>query len=343
MVDGSEENMSDAVSTPYAPFPDEPAYDMGEEQNEYSRGPFLFLVALIVLAAFGGVVYVAYQQGLREGQRTPPPTIAAKPGPIRDKPAEPGGLQEPYQDKFVLNGGDAATDISVLQGPEEPVARPLPVEAVIPEEPVIVEEALRSAAGEPTIADLIDESRQVDAGAALAVIDIEPDPIPVAEPMIIERARPTAPEPVATELEIAEPDAVAVEPASVVEDKVEVAVIPDPATNAGTEPASVPVVPEPKADRSQVTGSLNASSGSWVVQVASVKGDQAQAQQKADTIGQAYQSTLASLALEVKRADLGDKGVYYRVRIGPFADKSGANTVCQKLKGEGQDCFVAKP
>jgi len=336
MADGSEEKMSDAVSTPYAPFPDEPAYDMSEEQNEYSRGPFLFLVALIVLAAFGGVVYVAYQQGLREGQRTPPPTIAAKPGPIRDKPADPGGLEEPYQDKFVLNGEDAGTDISLLQGPEEPVARPLPVEEAIPEEPVDVEESIRSAAAEPTIADLIDESRAVDAGAALAVIDVEPDPVPVAEPMIIERARPPAPEP---EPVAEEPEAVPLEVTRAPE-PVELAVVPDPEPEA---PAQEMRAAAPEGDRTQVTGSLNPSSGNWVVQVASVKGDEAQAQRRADSIGESYQSTLASLALEVKRADLGDKGIYYRVRIGPFAEKSGANEICQKLKGEGQDCFVAKP
>ena len=340
MTNGSEENMSDAVSTPYAPFPDEPAYDMSEDQNEYSRGPFLFLVALIVLAAFGGVVYVAYQQGLREGQRTPPPTIAAKPGPIRDKPAEPGGLQEPYQDKFVLNGEDAGTDIAVLQGPEEPVARPLPAEEAVPEEPVVVEEAIRSAAAEPTIADLIDESRTVDAGAALAVIDVEPDPVPVAEPMIIERARPAAPQPVQ-----AEPEAVPVELKPAVEETMDLAVVPDPEPEpaAAQRQAEVSSPAAPEADMAQVTGALNPSSGSYVVQVASVKGDQAQAQRRADSVSQTYRSTLGSLAVGVKRADLGAKGVYYRVRIGPFADKAGANDVCQKLKGAGQDCFVAKP
>lgn len=335
MADGSEENMSDAVSTPYAPFPDEPAYDMSEDQNEYSRGPFLFLVALIVLAAFGGVVYVAYQQGLREGQRTPPPTIAANPGTIREKPTDPGGLEEPYQDKFVLNGEDTATDISILQGPEEPMARPLPAEEAVPEEPVDVEESIRSAAGEPTIADLIDENRAVDAGAALAVIDVAPDPVPVAEPMIIERARPPASEPV-----VEEPESVPLEVTRAPEEPVELAVVPDPEPAAPVDDLQAAA---PEGDRTQVTGSLNPSSGNWVVQVASVKGDQGQAQRRADSIGQSHQSTLASLALEVKRADLGDKGIYYRVRIGPFAEKSGASEICQKLKGEGQDCFVAKP
>ena len=39
-------------------------------------------------------------------------------------------------------------------------------------------------------------------------------------------------------------------------------------------------------------------------------------------------------------ADLGDKGVYYRIRVGGFADSRKAGDFCSEFKGGGRDCFV---
>jgi len=40
------------------------------------------------------------------------------------------------------------------------------------------------------------------------------------------------------------------------------------------------------------------------------------------------------------RADLGSKGVFYRVNVGGFRSKSDAKGFCTKLKARGQDCLV---
>jgi cell division protein FtsN len=40
--------------------------------------------------------------------------------------------------------------------------------------------------------------------------------------------------------------------------------------------------------------------------------------------------------------DLGEKGTWYRVRVGSFADKAGAADFCAKLKAEGASCLPAK-
>jgi hypothetical protein len=45
---------------------------------------------------------------------------------------------------------------------------------------------------------------------------------------------------------------------------------------------------------------------------------------------------------DVKRADLGDKGIYYRTRVAGLADKSAAQSLCNSFKAAGQACFVAK-
>ena len=50
-----------------------------------------------------------------------------------------------------------------------------------------------------------------------------------------------------------------------------------------------------------------------------------------------------TLAEDVQRVDLGAKGIWYRLRMGPFADKTAAVAACEKLKAEGATCFLAAP
>ncbi|MBX9746028.1 MAG: SPOR domain-containing protein [Hyphomonadaceae bacterium] len=45
--------------------------------------------------------------------------------------------------------------------------------------------------------------------------------------------------------------------------------------------------------------------------------------------------------LDVERADLGQRGVYYRVRAGYFADRTNAARFCDRIRQMGQDCIVA--
>jgi hypothetical protein len=42
--------------------------------------------------------------------------------------------------------------------------------------------------------------------------------------------------------------------------------------------------------------------------------------------------------LDVQRADLGARGVYYRVRAGYFASREEAARFCERIRELGQDC-----
>jgi len=44
----------------------------------------------------------------------------------------------------------------------------------------------------------------------------------------------------------------------------------------------------------------------------------------------------------IRRSDLGDRGVYYRVQVGPFSTIGEANQLCGSLKKSGADCVVQK-
>jgi cell division septation protein DedD len=42
------------------------------------------------------------------------------------------------------------------------------------------------------------------------------------------------------------------------------------------------------------------------------------------------------------RADLGTKGIVYRVRLAGFEDQNAAKKSCTKLKSSGISCYVSK-
>ena len=46
--------------------------------------------------------------------------------------------------------------------------------------------------------------------------------------------------------------------------------------------------------------------------------------------------------MTVHRADLGAKGIYYRVLVGPFANANEAVELCGKLKAAGGNCLIQR-
>jgi cell division protein FtsN len=69
----------------YEPPDDVHVFDGAEEDDdaEGSRLPLLIVIALFVLAAFGGVVWLAYTQGVARGRTDAPRTIVAQSGPAK--------------------------------------------------------------------------------------------------------------------------------------------------------------------------------------------------------------------------------------------------------------------
>jgi hypothetical protein len=49
----------------------------------------------------------------------------------------------------------------------------------------------------------------------------------------------------------------------------------------------------------------------------------------------------AQARLDTERADLGPRGIYYRVRAGYFSDRANATRFCDRIRQMGQDCIVA--
>ena len=84
-----------------------------------------------------------------------------------------------------------------------------------------------------------------------------------------------------------------------------------------------------------------AAGGAYVVQVSAQKTED-EARASYQSLQQKYPSVLSGRDASIRRADLGDKGVYYRAQIGPFATADQANSFCGDLKAAGGRCIVQK-
>jgi hypothetical protein len=55
-----------------------------------------------------------------------------------------------------------------------------------------------------------------------------------------------------------------------------------------------------------------------------------------------FPTQLGSREAVIKRAELGEKGVYYRALVGPFASSDEATQFCGNLKTAGGQCLVPR-
>ena len=297
----------------YEPSDDLRVFDGSEDDEdvEGSRLPLLIVLALLVLAMFAGVVWLAYTQGVARG-RTETPVLTAQNGPARIAPQNPGGAEQPYKGFKIYEqpappdeDADAVTTAAAAQVAPPPAALPKPVAAA----PAPIKAAPVVAA--PVVATPRPEAVKIAAAvpAKVAPAAIKPPPPvaakPAAVPAIVKKELPPPPSaPVG--LATAAPRSLA----------------PVPAKPA---PPSAPAV----------------AAGGSVLQIGAYK-----SQAEADGAWKAYKAKHAALLAEasedVQQADLGDKGTWYRLRLVGFPSKDVASAMCDRLKADGGGCFLGK-
>jgi tetratricopeptide (TPR) repeat protein len=107
-------------------------------------------------------------------------------------------------------------------------------------------------------------------------------------------------------------------------------------------PAKKPVqVAEAKpADEEQISDAAPAIQTGWAVQIASAANEDA-----AWSTWKKMQSrhkVLKSKEASVVKADLGAKGIFYRVRFTGYEDQASAKKACASLKAGGVSCYISK-
>lgn len=291
-------------------------FDDDEEEGTLLR----WASALFVLAALGGFValaWYAYKSGVQQVSEDDIPYVSTESGPVKEKPEEPGGWRFEHQDKSVYNqlaAGEKADGRPVAErlmpAPEEPVER-AQVEQILPQD--FTREEVKSEVVDTPIPATREggsaESLIVSAGPEPVAEEEKPAYVPVAPVVTEEKPVPAAP--------VAE------------EKKTEPKPSPTPA------PAPKPVAaPAPAASASVGNVQYMAQLGAF-----SSHEDAQAAWRKIDAD---HGSMFPTKEHRVQRADLGAKGVFHRLQLGPFSSETAARKVCEYLQQNNQGCFVVK-
>lgn len=358
------------------PYDDALLYDGDLEPERPRSRPLVVLLGTVVLAAFAGVVWVAYNQGIKQGQQGVP-LLTADAGPTRIVPdqSETSPTMNPAPDKSYerLWGGGNEGDgkENVLPQPEQPRTTPAPqdVARVNPTSPEAAGGQLGNkttdftppaAAPGPAIEDpqmdattgtvaSAPKSATQSTGAPHPITNSPPavfGPTPQSEDITsalqpVESAPPVAavPKPVVPKPAAPKPVTLAAQPSA------PVVVSPPAAPVKETKTAMLDAAPKAAVqavpDAPVPTPSEPAAKGgSVMIQLGSFP-DSALAATAWSKIKSGNQGLLGSYSPSIKPAEIPGKGTWYRLRVGGFADKAAASEVCQQLSASGQACIVA--
>ena len=103
--------------------------------------------------------------------------------------------------------------------------------------------------------------------------------------------------------------------------------------------AMQPVIEESLPPVAAPAPSRFVAAGSYQVQLSALRSEDA-ARSAWTQIQSSAPDLFVGANLDIQRADLGAKGVFYRLRIGSFADRAAAKGFCADVKAAGKDCMV---
>lgn len=195
----------------------------------------------------------------------------------------------------------------------------------------------------PSVAPVISAPTPESVGVPTAPAEPELRLSPVDTAPTTETEVASLPAPVAPVL----PEPVIVEAAPIAPPR-EAATITPPQATAPVEAALPEAAAETLAAETLTAETLRASpaptvatSGQYLVQVLSVRSESA-ARAAWSRMQATHGALLVNETLNMEQADLGERGIFYRVRFGAFDARSSANATCKALKSEGQDCLVKR-
>lgn len=317
----------------HAVYPEDAYAQQGYEEEaaeraKPKRGGMMTVVVVAALAVVGTAAaygYRSWQGSPRSGEA---PIIKADPGPNKVVPQTADSSSKPIQDR-VATGPGTERIVSREEQPVDPNTVKTGPRVVFPP---LTQNPAPNPGG---VAAPVMPTRQVTSGPAsgnlngdeprrVSTLRIRPDE--AAAPAAAPAGRP--------------PAAAAPAPA---------ARAPAPVTTATTTPANAPMSLSPQAaptsrtapNNPAASSALASTTGGYVVQISSQRSE-ADAQASYRALQGKFPSVLGSRAPLIKRADLGEKGIYYRAMVGPFGSPDEASQFCGSLKTAGGQCVVQR-
>jgi hypothetical protein len=338
----------DAGARPFSPDPayadDAYAYrdgydDGAEEPPQKRRGGMVTVIVVLALAVIGTGAAFAYRTYVGTPRTGEPPVIRADTSPTKIVPAPSDGSAK-LPDRMATGDGteklvpreEAPVDVNAKAGPRvvfpalNPNGNPPSVASVAPGNlpPPNAGNGTMSNSEPRKIRTLTVKGDQPD-GTSLAVGSA---PLGAAKQAPTARAV-AAPPPAAGHNPPASANASANAPMSLVPQGNQPAPAAEPQTRlANTNPIQTAPAPAP-------------AGGGYMVQVSSQRSE-ADAQASFRALQGKFPAVLGAHSPSIKRADLGEKGIYYRAMVGPFGSSEEASQFCGNLKSAGGQCVVQR-
>ncbi len=331
--------------TQHASFDQSYAEDEAQYEEEPRRGSWKKIAMLMTCTVVvGGALTFAYSSIMGSGSGGPTPVVKGDTAPTKVKPSEPGGKQFAHADSKIMGrlaeGGSEEPDSNVRKVPVVTVGRDGSIQAPSPTAP---EEETRAVVAVPglTVIDGLGgggpspnrpvapkPQQQQQASPPVQMVTADANPV-VSVPS--QKAQQKAPSNLvgnsnASEtgtVRQAKAEVIDVPPAAAPPKKQKVAAVETaPAAPAGPKPTGAGYV--------AVLASVPASGSSRIDAL----------KQFAD-MQQKYGVILQNKTPDIQEANLGEKGTYHRLLVGPPGSRDSANTVCSQLKAEGYSgCWV---
>jgi hypothetical protein len=330
---------SDAQASQHDPayaddsYADQDSYgEVAEDPVRKRRGGMITVMVVLALAVVGTGAAFAYRTYLGAPRSGEPPIIKADAGPTKIMPA-PADATPKVPDRMAA--GDGAERIV----PREEA----PVDVNAKSDPRVVFPALNQNGSPPSVASVAPASQPLASAGNGTMPNNEPRKIKTFS------VRGDQPDGAAAPVTSAQPPAAKPAPAAKTAAAPAPRSPPSAANASANAPLSLtpqPTQPAPAADtRTRVAATSPVqtapSGGGYLVQVSSQK-NEADAQASYRALQSKFPTVLRSRAPLIKRADLGDKGVYYRAMVGPFGSSDEASQFCGSLKTAGGQCVVQR-
>jgi cell division septation protein DedD len=327
-VHAQDENYQDDS---YA-YPD--GYGEVAEEPQKRRGGMMTVAVVLALAVVGTGAAFAYRTFVGSPRSGEPPVIKADAGPNKVVPPSATGSAD-ANGKLIQDRLGGAAPEKLVSREEQPVNvqdstkagprvvfPPLNVNAN-PPSTASVSPAGKAMTGNANVQGGADEPRKIRTFAVKG--DQDPNATPAAKQVPGRNAAAPA---AAVRSPAANANASASAPLSLSPQAA-------PATAPAARVASTTAAP------TQIAPTASSGSGGYLVQIASQR-NEADAQASFRALQGKYPSVLGSRTATIKRADLGEKGTYYRAMVGPFGSPDEATTFCGNLKSAGGQCVVQR-
>jgi SPOR domain len=291
-----------------------------EEQPRRKRGGLMTVLAVVVLAFVGTAAAYGYRSFTGSPRSGEPPVIKAEPGANKIvPPTQTSDATGKIVDRI---GGNGNGQERVVSREEQPVD----INGRNPPRVVFPQPNLNPAPQVTATTQVPPPAAQ--AGASNGALGDEPKRV---RTYAIRPDQPDAVPQGAAQAQRAPTQARAQAPAPA--GNAPVSLSPQSGAAPGrTQTAAVAPAPAPAP---------SATTGGYMVQITSQRSE-ADAQASYRAVQLKYPDVLGSHTPSIRRADLGEKGIYYRALIGPFAAAEEAGKLCTSLKSAGGQCVVQR-